>query len=86
MEHKVIERKFRNSEFLKIIWVKKHNSSNELQRKTLETIFGNYSCNIERIDQSTLKYTRTLRINDGTYPKEKYEEYRQFMSKIRPDN
>ncbi len=53
------------------------------EKKTFESIFGSYSCNIERIDESTLKYTRALKINDGTYPKEKYEEYRQFMSKIR---
>ncbi|WP_405208106.1 DUF3857 domain-containing protein [Aquimarina sp. LLG6339-5] len=52
------------------------------QEKVFETIFGTYSCSIEQVDQSTLKYTRKLRINDGRYPKEKYEEYRQFMFKI----
>jgi len=52
-------------------------------KKELETTFGTYSWNVEKIDESTLKFTRELKINDGTYPKEKYEEYREFMSKIR---
>ncbi|AXT51197.1 DUF3857 domain-containing protein [Aquimarina sp. BL5] len=51
--------------------------------KVFETVFGIYKNSLEKIDESTLKYSRTLRINDGSYPKEKYEEYRQFMSKIR---
>ncbi|WP_299431729.1 DUF3857 domain-containing protein [uncultured Aquimarina sp.] len=51
--------------------------------KVLETVFGTYACNLEKIDESKLKFTRELRINDGRYSKEKYEEYRQFMSKIR---
>ena len=52
-------------------------------RKVLETIFGNYSYHVEKMTMSQLKFTRKLEINDGTYPKEKYEEYRQFMSEIR---
>ncbi|SEL12396.1 Transglutaminase-like enzyme, putative cysteine protease [Aquimarina amphilecti] len=50
--------------------------------KVFETDFGVYSCSVSKVDQSTLKYIRELRINDGRYPKEQYEAYRQFMSKI----
>jgi len=53
------------------------------EAKVFETVFGMYKSSLKKIDESTLKYSRTLRINDGSYPKEKYEEYRQFMSKIR---
>ncbi|WP_378182396.1 DUF3857 domain-containing protein [Aquimarina sp. SS2-1] len=51
--------------------------------KELETIFGTYSYHLEKLDESKLKFTRKLKINDGKYPKEKYEEYRQFMANIR---
>ncbi|MDH7445197.1 DUF3857 domain-containing protein [Aquimarina sp. 2201CG14-23] len=51
--------------------------------KSFETIFGSYSYRLEKASESELKFTRKLKINDGTYPKEQYEKYRQFMSKIR---
>ncbi len=53
------------------------------QKKELETIFGNYTCELEKVSESQLKFKRFLKIKDGTYPKEQYEEYRRFMSKIR---
>ena len=53
------------------------------EEKVFDTVFGTYNFNLEKIDESRLKFTRELRINDGRYSKEKYEEYRQFMSKIR---
>jgi len=53
------------------------------EEKVFETDFGSYSYKLEKTDASKLKLTRKLRLNDGKYPKEKYEEYRTFMSKIR---
>ncbi|MFD2564260.1 DUF3857 domain-containing protein [Aquimarina rubra] len=53
------------------------------EEKVFETIFGTYSYHLEKLDESRLKFTRKLKIKDGGYPKEKYEEYRQFMTKIR---
>ncbi|MBW1294312.1 DUF3857 domain-containing protein [Aquimarina litoralis] len=53
------------------------------EKKVFETIFGKYSCSIEKVDESTLKYSRNLLIKDGEHPKEKYEDYRQFMAKLR---
>ncbi|MEW7277180.1 DUF3857 domain-containing transglutaminase family protein [Aquimarina sp. 2201CG1-2-11] len=53
------------------------------EKKMLETIFGKYSWELEKVNKSQLKFKRYLKINDGEYPKEKYEEYRQFKSKIK---
>ncbi len=53
------------------------------EEKKLETIFGTFSSNLEKLDESRLKLTRKLKIKDGRYPKEKYKEYRKFMSDIR---
>lgn len=53
------------------------------EKKTVETIFGNYSWELEKIDESQIKFKRRLKINDGEYPKEQYEAYRVFKSKIK---
>ncbi len=53
------------------------------EKKVEESDFGSYSYQLEKLNERQLKFTRKLIIKDGTYPKEKYEEYRQFMSKIR---
>ncbi len=53
------------------------------EKKELETIFGNYTYELEKLSESQLKFKRFLKMNDGTYPKEQYEEYREFMSRVR---
>lgn len=52
------------------------------KEKVLKTVFGEYSCKLEKITESQLKYTRVLKIKDGTHPKEEYEPYRKFMLNI----
>ncbi len=51
--------------------------------KELTTEFGKYRCELQKIGERQLQYTRTLVIEQATYPKEKYEEYRKFMSQVR---
>lgn len=53
------------------------------EKKSIETVFGRYSYELEKIDDKQLKFRRFLKIVDGTFPKEKYEEYRRFRSEIK---
>ncbi|MCK8522261.1 DUF3857 domain-containing protein [Aquimarina sp. D1M17] len=53
------------------------------EKKELKTEFGAYSYQLEKITDSQIKFTRFLKILDGTFPKEKYEEYRNFRSSIK---
>ena len=48
----------------------------------LETKFGNYSIQIQRINDNALLYKRSLHIKQGTYPASDYEAYRKFRKKI----
>ncbi len=52
-------------------------------KKIVETEFGKYSWELEKIDDTSLKFKRYLKIKDGTFPKEKYEEYREFRAGIK---
>lgn len=44
--------------------------------------FGVYKFSIEKQSDHTLVYKRTQILNKGYYPKEEYDEFRAFMSKI----
>ncbi|WP_308990707.1 DUF3857 domain-containing transglutaminase family protein [Mariniflexile litorale] len=48
----------------------------------IENKFGSYKIEIVVKDDSTLLYKRELVINDGEYPKEDYETYRDFYKEI----
>jgi len=52
------------------------------KKKVIETVFGSYTCKLEKVTESQLKYTRNLHIKEGTHPKETYEIYRKFISDI----
>ncbi|WP_025741116.1 DUF3857 domain-containing protein [Aquimarina pacifica] len=53
------------------------------EKKSLESEFGTYTYALEKINESELKFTKFLKILDGVFPKEKYEEYRKFREEIR---
>ncbi|MDD3771179.1 MAG: DUF3857 domain-containing protein [Weeksellaceae bacterium] len=44
--------------------------------------FGNYSLNIQQETPNRLKIKRTLIVNDGSYSKEKFNDYVEFQHKI----
>ena len=52
------------------------------QKKELKSKFGHYSVTLEKIDNKTLRFTRTILIKSGTYPKEDYKLYRTFRRDI----
>ncbi|WP_046758955.1 DUF3857 domain-containing protein [Kordia jejudonensis] len=49
---------------------------------TLEGEFGSYAFSITQKDDETLIYQRSIKINDGEYPKDAYKNYRKFIKKI----
>ncbi|MBP2833725.1 DUF3857 domain-containing protein [Aquimarina sp. U1-2] len=53
------------------------------EKKTLETEFGKYIYELEKLDESQIRFKRFLKIVDGIFPKEKYEKYREFRSRIK---
>ncbi|WP_405608999.1 DUF3857 domain-containing protein [Polaribacter sp. Asnod1-A03] len=50
--------------------------------KILDTKFGSYKIAFTKIDDTTLKYKKTLLIKEGVYPKEDYKLYRSFRRSI----
>lgn len=52
------------------------------ENTTIENKFGSYTLEIEKINNSQLKYKRNLLILKGTHPKEDYTKYRKFRRKI----
>ena len=55
-------------------------------KKVVETEFGEYSWELEKMDESTVKFKRYIKIIDGKFPKEKYEEYRKFRASIKKND
>ncbi len=53
------------------------------EKKTIETEFGKYTYELEKVSESQIKFKRFLKIIDGVFPKEKYEEYRKFRAQIK---
>jgi hypothetical protein len=49
---------------------------------SLENIFGNYTVAIEKITDTKLRYVRKFEISGGFYPKEQYENYRDFIKEV----
>ncbi|GAA4274126.1 DUF3857 domain-containing protein [Aquimarina gracilis] len=53
------------------------------EKKIIETEFGTYTYELEKTGESQIKFKRFLKIIDGTFPKEKYEQYRKFRAQIK---
>ncbi|WP_378185532.1 DUF3857 domain-containing protein [Aquimarina sp. W85] len=49
----------------------------------IESEFGAYSYELEKLSSTKIKFKRTLKIVDGIFPKESYENYRQFWAEIK---
>ena len=49
---------------------------------SLENIFGRYTVKIERVTNVKLKYMRMFEVSGGSYPKEEYENYRNFIREV----
>ena len=52
------------------------------EKKTIESVFGKYTYELEKVNENQIKFKRYVKIMDGVFPKEQYEEYRRFRSKI----
>ena len=51
--------------------------------KFIENEFGKYTYQLAQISASQINFKRTMQIDDGVFPKEKYEEYRKFRESIK---
>ena len=52
------------------------------KNEVLESQFGSYKFEIEKLDDNTLRYTREFIVNEGEYPKEDYKAFRDFHKKV----
>lgn len=48
----------------------------------IENKFGSYKAEIETIDENTVIYKREFILNDGEFPKEDYEAFREFYKDV----
>ena len=48
----------------------------------LKTKYGEYELKVTKVSEKKLSYKRVLLLNDGLYPKEEYDAYRQFREQI----
>ncbi len=53
-----------------------------MNEKKIENKFGFYSISLEKVNETQIKYNRTLLIKEGTYPKEDYKTYRTFRRNV----
>ena len=53
------------------------------ENKVITSKYGEYSVEISKIDEHHYVYKRTIRIDEGKYPKEEYDLYRTFKKNIR---
>lgn len=49
---------------------------------TVDSKYGTYTMMVEKVDEHNLKYTRKFLLKAGNYPKEEYEDYRNFRRKV----
>ncbi|WP_224488880.1 DUF3857 domain-containing protein [Robertkochia flava] len=50
---------------------------------SLKTEFGDYAISCKANEDGTLTYKRSFLLKNGSYPKEKYGEFRNFLKKVR---
>ncbi len=53
-----------------------------LKNILIENKFGSYKVELETIDENTLLYKREFIVNDGEFPKEDYEAFRDFYKDV----
>src|SRR5690606_7220595 len=49
---------------------------------SIENKFGKYTAKIERISDAKLRYVRMFTVSEGLYPKEEYNDYRDFIREV----
>ena len=77
-----ISRGYKDEDSYEIEIPKGYELGNIFEEKTLETKFGSYQIKLQKINEKTLLYTRVLLIKAGDFPKEAYDEYRDFRKEI----
>lgn len=52
------------------------------EKTILDTKYGSYLCEVQKLGKHKILYKRTFIINEGNYPKEEYELFRNFMRDV----
>ena len=79
----VIERGYVNLDQYAVTLPSGYIINNLPENKYIKNQFGEYSYELEKLSDTKIKFKRFLKITDGKYPKESYEEYRKFKEEIR---
>ncbi|RNC91748.1 MAG: DUF3857 domain-containing protein [Allomuricauda sp.] len=83
----VIKRGFVDEDFFTINLPENVKPEQLLPKIELNTDFGEYSLEMTQAQENQILYKRRLKIIAGTFPKERYKEFREFRKKIaRNDN
>lgn len=77
-----IERGFMDEDFFEINLPQGYEIDFIPENISLENKYGKYIVNIEKISETKLKYMRVLTVNEGLYPKEEYDGYRDFIREV----
>ncbi len=78
-----LSRGFVNTDEYIINLPKGYSAGNLPEKESIETEFGKYTYELEKMDGAQIKFKRFLKIVDGSFSKEKYEEYRKFRAQIK---
>ncbi|OYX28261.1 MAG: hypothetical protein B7Z06_02090 [Flavobacteriales bacterium 32-35-8] len=77
-----IKRGFKDVDEVEITLPAEYNIEAIPNNISIENKFGSYHVNIEKKDEQTLIYKRQFIVNDGEFPKEDYEAFREFNIEV----
>lgn len=77
-----IKRGFKDIDEIEIILPSDYQIESSPKNVFLENKFGYYKAEIEAKDENTLIYKREFVINDGEFPKEDYDAFREFHKEV----
>ncbi|WP_303318371.1 DUF3857 domain-containing protein [Flavivirga abyssicola] len=77
-----IKRGFKDIDEVEIKLPQDYKVESKPNNKIIENKFGSYKSEIIVKDESTLIYKREFTVNDGEFPKEDYEAFRDFYKKV----
>jgi hypothetical protein len=77
-----IKRGFKDIDEVEITLPQDYKVESLPQKKTIENKFGSYKAEVIIKDENTLIYKREFIINDGEFPKEDYNDFRNFYKEV----
>tara|TARA_R110002049_G_scaffold308754_1_gene513932 strand:+ start:75135 stop:77042 length:1908 start_codon:yes stop_codon:yes gene_type:complete len=78
----IINRGFTDVDEVEITWPPNYKVESLPKNESIDTKFGTYKFEIVTKDDNTLIYKREFIVNDGEFPKEDYEAFRDFYKEV----